>query len=46
MRRLLEVGLSQHQDAVQRLAEVPGLGVDSAQQINAEAGATTATFPF
>jgi hypothetical protein len=24
--------LSQHQDAVQRLAEVPGLGVDSAQQ--------------
>jgi hypothetical protein len=25
---------------------VPGLGVDSAQQINAEAGATTATFPF
>jgi hypothetical protein len=31
--------LSQHQDAVQRLAEVPGLGVDSAQQIIAEAGA-------
>ena len=25
--------LSKHQDAVQRLAEVPGLGVDSAQQI-------------
>jgi hypothetical protein len=25
--------LSRHQDAVQRLAEVPGLGVDSAQQI-------------
>ena len=25
--------LRQHQDAVQRLAEVPGLGVDSAQQI-------------
>jgi transposase len=25
--------LSEHQDAVQRLAEVPGLGVDSAQQI-------------
>jgi hypothetical protein len=23
--------LSQHQDAVERLAEVPGLGVDSAQ---------------
>src|SRR5437773_2246945 len=37
--------LSHHQDAVQRLAEVPGLGVDSAQQIIAEVGATAATFP-
>jgi transposase len=37
--------LSQHQDAVQRLAEVPGLGVDSAQQIIAEVGPTAATFP-
>jgi transposase len=37
--------LSQHQHAVQRLAEVPGLGVDSAQQIIAEVGATAATFP-
>jgi len=37
--------LNQHQDAVQRLAEVPGLGVDSAQQIIAEVGATAATFP-
>jgi transposase len=37
--------LQQHQDAVQRLAEVPGLGVDSAQQIIAEVGATAATFP-
>jgi transposase len=36
--------LSQHQDAVRRLAEVPGLGVDSAQQIIAEVGATAATF--
>ena len=36
--------LSQHQDAVQRLAEVPGLGVDSAQQIIAEVGAEAATF--
>jgi transposase len=34
-----------HQDQVQRLAEVPGLGVDSAQQIMAEVGATAATFP-
>jgi transposase len=37
--------LSQHQDAVERLAEVPGLGVDSAQQIIAEVGARAATFP-
>ena len=37
--------LTQHQDAVKRLAEVPGLGVESAQQIIAEVGATAATFP-
>ena len=37
--------LRPHQPAVQRLAEVPGLGVDSAQQIIAEVGATAATFP-
>jgi len=37
--------LTHHQDAVQRLAEVPGLGVDSAHQIIAEVGATAATFP-
>src|ERR1700745_4146195 len=37
--------LSQHQEAVQRLAEIPGLGVDSAQQIIAEVGAKAATFP-
>ena len=37
--------LSQYQDAVERLAEVPGLGVDSAQQIIAEVGPTAATFP-
>jgi transposase len=37
--------LRQHEDAVKRLAEVPGLGVDSAQQIIAEVGATAATFP-
>ena len=36
--------LGQHQEAVQRLAEVPGLGVDSAQQIIAEVGAAAATF--
>ena len=37
--------LRAREDQVQRLAEVPGLGVDSAQQIIAEVGATAATFP-
>src|SRR5258706_482292 len=37
--------LHPHQDAVQRLAEVPGFGVDSAQQIIAEVGPAPATFP-
>jgi transposase len=37
--------IAHHHDAVQRLAEVPGLGVDSAQQIIAEVGATAAAFP-
>lgn len=37
--------LREHQTAVQRLAEVPGLGVDSAQQIIAEVGVSAATFP-
>jgi transposase len=33
-----------HQDAVIRLAEVPGLGVDSAQQVIAEVGVQARTF--
>jgi len=37
--------LQPHQSAVERLASVPGLGVDSAQQIIAEVGANAATFP-
>jgi transposase len=37
--------LRPHEDQVKRLAEVPGLGVDSAQQVIAEVGATAATFP-
>jgi transposase len=37
--------LKAHQDAVERLAEVPGLGVDSAQQIIAEVGPTAVAFP-
>src|SRR5947199_3084640 len=38
--------LRPHQDAVERLAEVPGLGEDSAQQIIAEVGPTAETFPY
>src|SRR5260370_29680249 len=37
--------LRPYQDQVQRLAEGPGLGVESAQQIVAEVGPTAATFP-
>ena len=40
MARMLE----KHQAAVERLAAVPGLGVDSAQQIIAEVGPEAATF--
>src|SRR5262245_61174329 len=36
--------LREHQEAVERLAAVPCLGVDSAQQIIAEVGPTAATF--
>jgi len=42
---LIAQAMKPHQDAVQRLAEVPGLGVDSAQQIIAEVGAHASTFP-
>ncbi len=37
--------LREHNDAVVRLAEIPGLGADSAQQIIAEVGPEAATFP-
>ncbi len=37
--------LRPYQDQVERLAEVPGLGVDSSQQIMAQVGARAATFP-
>src|SRR6266487_2757211 len=37
--------LRPHRDQIQRLTEVPGLGVDSSQQIIAEVGVTAATFP-
>jgi hypothetical protein len=38
--------LKAHQDAVERLAEVSGLGVDSPQKIIAEVGPTAAVFPL
>lgn len=37
--------LRSHEDQVRRLAEVPGLGADSAQQILAQVGVSAATFP-
>jgi len=37
--------LEAHQQAIRRLAEVPGLGCDSAQQIIVQVGPTAATFP-
>jgi transposase len=42
--RMIAQAMKPHQDAVMRLAEVPGLGVDSAQQIIAEVGAQASTF--
>lgn len=41
----MRVLLRGHTDAVQRLAEVPGFGVDSAQQVIAEVGPNAASFP-
>jgi transposase len=37
--------LQEHQDAVQRVAEVPGFGVDSGVQMIAEVGPKAAAFP-
>ena len=42
---LIAEAMKPHQEAVIRLAEVPGLGIDSAQQIIAEVGVTAGTFP-
>ena len=41
---LIAQAMKPHQDAVIRLAQVPGFGVDSAQQVIAEVGVTAATF--
>jgi transposase len=42
---LIAQAMMPHQEVVIRLAEVPGLGIDSAQQVIAEVGVTAATFP-
>jgi transposase len=42
---LIAQAMKPHQEAGMRLAEVPGLGVDSAQQIIAEVGVQASTFP-
>jgi transposase len=43
--QMIAAALKQHQDAVVRLAEVPGFGVDSAQQLIAEIGVDAEAFP-
>lgn len=45
LRKSIAGALEAHQDAVRRLAAVPGFGADSAQQAIAEVGPTAATFP-
>ena len=45
LNQLVAGTLKKHQTAVIRLAEIPGLGVDSAQQIIAEVGVDAKTFP-
>lgn len=44
LNNLIAQAMTLHQDAVIRLAEVPGLGIDSAQQIIAEVGVTASSF--
>lgn len=45
LHRQIAKALHQHQQAVLRLAAIPGFGVDSAQQVIAEVGPTAASFP-
>jgi transposase len=42
---LIAQAMKPHQEAVIRLAEVPGLGIDSAQQVISEVGVQASTFP-
>jgi len=43
--QMIATALKQHQDAVIRVAEIPGFGVDAAQQLIAEMGIDAAAFP-
>jgi transposase len=45
LNRMIAEAMKAHQNAVVRLAELPGLGTDSAQQIIAEIGPQAAAFP-
>jgi transposase len=45
LQHLIAAALEPHQEAVQRLAEIPGWGADSAQQMIGEVGPEAATFP-
>jgi transposase len=45
LERSIAQALQVHQDAVTRLVDIPGVGVDSAQQIIAELGPAAAAFP-
>jgi transposase len=42
---MIAQALKPHHEAVARLAEVPGFGVDSAQQVISEVGVQAKTFP-
>ena len=42
---MIAEAMKAHEDAIVRLAELPGLGVDSAQQIMAEIGPRAESFP-
>jgi transposase len=43
--QLIATALKRHQEAVIRVTEIPGFGVDSAQQLIAEVGADAESFP-
>src|SRR5271166_1902025 len=45
LQRMIAEAMKAHEEAVLRLAEVPGFGADSAQQVIAEVGAQASTFP-